>query len=661
MSGEDPLRLRVGEAAVVRAVFDRIPLMVVGLRGPDHRYVAANAAYREYLDGRPDLLGRPVREVLPEFEGQRVLEMLDRVYRTGEPESGWEWRVQLHHGAADGGRERYLDFTVTPHREDGTDGGGGVEGPVVGLVVHLEDVTERVRARHRFPESGAPRDPARESLVALQEALLPDGLPVLPGVDIAGRYLVAEAPGAGGGDWFDAVPLGGGRVALIVGDVVGHGMPASTVMGQLRAVVADQFAGGADLATAMRRAQRYAERNPGARSATLGAAVLDPETGAVTYATCGSPAPLAVTPEGVARFLSPTGGRPLGSDDRVPVGTATLAEGEALVLYTDGLLERSGVPLAVGQSELAAVAADTAANRAFRQSRPTSVAQRVCAQTVELVARHARLDDDVTVLVAQRRPAPVDTFEQDMPARAGLLGMLRQRLEEWLTSLGAGSEDLFSAQIAVVEAVTNAVEHAYPSGGGGAIEVRGRLNGSGAVEMVVRDFGLWRPMDLLPGPRGRGLVLIRRCMHSVDVATAADGTTVRMSRTLRADVFLDPLDTGRPAYSESGRRVDYGSSVRTPVPGEPVRVVVTGPVDVATAPRLRSTLNEAGRGGVLPLVVDLRHVTHLGSSGIQLFADLAVGRPDRVRLVADPGSISRHVLEMTGLGHLVLPGDAESS
>jgi anti-anti-sigma factor len=90
-----------------------------------------------------------------------------------------------------------------------------------------------------------------------------------------------------------------------------------------------------------------------------------------------------------------------------------------------------------------------------------------------------------------------------------------------------------------------------------------------------------------------------------------------------------------------------------------VRVVVSGPVDVATAPRLRATLNEAGRGGVLPLVVDLRHVTHLGSSGIQLLADLASGRSDRVWLVADPGSIARHVLEMTGLGHLVLPADAE--
>lgn len=657
MSGNDPLRLSVGEAAVVRAVFDRIPLMVIGLRGPDHRYVAANAAYRAHLDDRPHLLGRTIREVLPEFEGQRLLEILDRVYRTGEPESGLEWRVQHYRGAAVGGRDRYIDFTITPHREDR---GDGTDDVVVGLVVHLEDVTERVQARHRFPESGPQREPGRESLVALQEAMLPDGLPVLPGVDIAGRYLVAEAPGAGGGDWFDAVPLGEGRVALIVGDVVGHGMAASTVMGQLRAVVADQFAGGADLPTAVRRAQRYAQRNPAARAATLGAVVLDPETGAVTYATCGSPAPLTVTPEGVTRFLPPTGGRPLGSDDRVPVRTATLAEGEALVLYTDGLLERSGVPLAVGRSELAAVVADTAANRAFWQSRPTSVAQRVCAQTVELVARHARLDDDVTVLVAQRRPAPATAFEQDMPARAGLLGLLRTRLEEWLTTLGAGSEDLFSAQIAVVEAVTNAVEHAYPSGGGGAIEVRGRLNGAGAVEMVVRDFGLWRPVDPSPGPRGRGLVLIRRCMHSVDVRTAAGGTTVRMSRTLRADAFLDPLDTGRPAPTDSGRRVEYGSSVPTPVPGEPVRVVVTGPVDVATAPSLRTTLNEAGRGGVLRLVVDLRHVTHLGSSGIQLFADLATGEPDRLRLVADPGSIARHVLEMTGLGHLTMPGDSEA-
>lgn len=651
MAGEDTLGQRVGEASVVREVFDQIPLMLVGLRGPEHRYVAANAAYRKYLDGRRNLLGRSVREVLPEAKGQRMLEMLDRVYRTGEPESGREWRVQFAPGARYGGQERYVDFTVSPQREDGT---------VVGLVVHLQDVTDRVLARQKFPD--VHREQGRESLIALQEALLPDGLPVLPMVDIAGRYLVAEAPEAGGGDWFDAVPLGKGRVALVVGDVVGHGMPASTVMGQLRAVIADQFAGGADLQTAVHRAQRYAERNPAARAATLSAAVLDPESGSVTYVTCGSPAPLAVTPDGRSRFLAATGGRPLGTDDVVLVGTETLAEEEVLVLYTDGLLERSGVPRAVGQSELASVASDTAANRAFSQDSLASVARRVCAQTVELVARHARLDDDVTVLVAQRRACPVGDFEQDMPARSGLLALLRQRLEGWLKALGAGSEDLFNAQIAVVEAVTNAVEHAYP-GGGGTIEVRGRLNGGGAIEMVVRDFGQWRPVDPEPGLRGRGLVLIRRCMHSVEVDPAAGGTTVRMSRLLRADVFLDPLATSRPAYQEPSQRVEYESSVRTPTPGEPVQVVVTGPVDLSTAPRLRATLNEAGRGGVLPLTVDLRQVTHLGSSGIQVFADLAAGshRRQRIRLVADPGSIARQVLDMTGLGHLVMAGDHDDA
>jgi serine phosphatase RsbU (regulator of sigma subunit)/anti-sigma regulatory factor (Ser/Thr protein kinase)/anti-anti-sigma regulatory factor len=620
-------------------VFEQLPMMVVGLRGTDHRYVAVNAAYRTYLDGRPDLLGRPVRAVLPETKGQRFLELLDRVYRTGEPESGREWRIQLMDGP-NGDKESYLDFTVAPQREGGE---------IVGLVVQVQDVTDRVLARRRVPE-----EQGRESLIALQEALLPAGLPVLPGVDIAGRYLVAEAPDAGGGDWFDAVPLGDGRVALVVGDVVGHGTAAAAVMGQLRAVIADQFAGGADLDTVVQRARRYAERNPAARSATMCAVVLDPGTGALSYVTCGHPAPLMVTPEGRARFLPPTGGTPLGTGGASPAVRAVLAAEEVLVLYTDGLVERPGESMAAGQAELAAVAADTAANRAFQRPAQTSVAQRVCAQTVELVARHTRLDDDVTVLVAQRRATPVGRFEQDMPAQAGLLALLRERLETWLRTLGAGSADLFNAQIAVVEAVSNAVEHAYP-GGGGEVLIRGQLDGSGEVELTVRDFGQWRPVDPEPGLRGRGLVLIRRCMHTVVVNRAVEGTTVVMRRLLRAEAFLDPRATGRPLERSADLRVEFASSVRTAAPGERVRVVVTGPVDTVTGPRLRATLNEAGRGGVLPLTVDLREVTHLGSAGIQLLADLAAagdGR-QRLRLIAGPGSIARHVLDMTGLGHLV--------
>jgi anti-anti-sigma factor len=655
MAGDDdPLRRVVGELSVIREVFDRLPLMLAGFRGPEHRFVAVNAALRAFLGDHP-VVGRPARDVLPEIEGHVVLEALDRVYRTGEPESGREWRVALARERGDTPRERYLDFTAVPDVSAGA---------ITGVMVHARDVSARVRGRREMHSQVALSGAAaryRDVEALLQEALLPPGLPVLPGVALGCRYLGAESDQAAGGDWFDAVPLDGGRIALMVGDVVGHGVPASAVMGQLRAVLADQLADGAGLDDLVRRAQRFAERNPAARAATICAAVLDPATGLLSYVTCGHPAPLVVSLDGSTRFLPPSGGVPLGANAEPSVAEAVLAAGEVLLLYTDGLVERPGVPLAAGQAELAALAADLVADRGVPRYRPVEpIVQRVCTQAVEMVSRQVGVGDDVTVLGVQRRGAPVEVFEQDMPARAGLLSLLRQRLEAWLRGLGASSDDLFSAQIAVVEAVTNAVEHAYPPGTGGQVHIRGRLHDSGEVELTVRDFGRWQAVDPQPGLRGRGLVLIRRSMHRVALDRAADGTTVVMRRTLHSDAVLDPVG---PADRSAGERADHVEfSVRTHpgAAGERVRVVVAGPVDMSSAPRLRAALTEAGRGGALPLLVDLDEVTHLASSGIQLLADLAAafqaepGEGPRFAVVATPGSIARHALDITGLDHLIV-------
>src|SRR6185369_3274019 len=112
----------------------------------------------------------------------------------------------------------------------------------------------------------------------LQRQLLPPGLPVLPAVLVAASYLPAGGAAAGG-DWFDAIALPGGRVALVVGDVVGHGMAASAAMGQLRAVLHDRLEESGDLLAAVRAADRTAHRVPEARVATVCGAVLNPADG----------------------------------------------------------------------------------------------------------------------------------------------------------------------------------------------------------------------------------------------------------------------------------------------------------------------------------------------------------------------------------------------
>ena len=226
-------------------------------------------------------------------------------------------------------------------------------------------------------------NPAGPGIVAeLQEALLPTALPVLPRVRIAARYLVAGQEQAAGGDWFDAIPLDGGAVALVVGDVVGHGVAASAAMGQLRAVLAELLAAEDDLGQVLRRTGAFAARTPSLRAATLALVVLDPAAGTLRYTTCGHPPPLVIGVDGKARYLEGTGTGPLGTGSPPVLASSTLAPGELVLLYSDGLVERPDRTIAEGMGELAVVAADAAANRAAeRSTRPVRPGRTSAART----------------------------------------------------------------------------------------------------------------------------------------------------------------------------------------------------------------------------------------------------------------------------------------
>ncbi len=201
-------------------------------------------------------------------------------------------------------------------------------------------------------------------MVTLQDALLPQWLPVLPGVEIAGRYLLAQSESAAGGDWYDAVGLGRGRVALIVGDVVGHGVAAASVMGQLRAVLHERLTSGSDLGDAMLALDAFARHIPDARAATLCVAVLDSSTGRLDYCTAGHPPPLVVRPgASLARYLRHSGAAPLATTGEMTVAVDHVDRGDLVVLYTDGLLARPGRGLASSTVELGQVAVDAAAEQ----------------------------------------------------------------------------------------------------------------------------------------------------------------------------------------------------------------------------------------------------------------------------------------------------------
>lgn len=632
---------RPRDAAVVAAAFAALPVAAAALQGADHLVVAANPAY-EALVGRPDVVGRTVRQVIPEAVAQQIVSTLDRVLQSGVDEQLVGWRAQLGEGTSL--REVYLDCLIVPwHWPDGRRRG---------VMVTAADVSDRVRA-HQDEQTRALHAERRyaaahDVTLELQRALLPAHLPVLPAVELSARYLVAAPGQAAGGDWFDAVQLDHGRVALVVGDVVGHGIAASAAMGQLRVVLrhALQSRQG-DVAAAVADLDRYIGDDPALRATTLCVAVLDPADGALTYCTSGHPPPLLVAATGAARYLAPTGSAHPGSGQPPAVSTATMGPDDVLLLYSDGLVDRAGQRRRETLVTLAAVAGDAAANRIMPLGAPVSSTERVCEQTVEVLTRSGH-HDDVTVLAARRRP-PIGPLALDVPAERTEITALRSRVTAWLGGFPATSGQTQALTLAVTEVVGNVMEYAHRRGDGRdeTISVAGELTAEGIVEIRIADGGLWPPATSTSDEgAGRGLWIAGSLVDELRVEHPADGGTVVVLRSrMRRMAHL--------AAASLGSRTLAGSSVTVRVmAGPPAVVVVTGAVDASTADTVTERLDSAGRGGMLPLTVDLTGVTVLSSAGVRaLFA--ARDRHQRhgtvLNLLAEPDSTVTDVLQLIGM------------
>lgn len=639
--------------AFARAV-EELPVGVIVHQGPDHVVLGANRTARAFWGHRPGILGRPLREVVPEFAGQYIIELLDRVYTTGEAFTVTEWRVVVNvHGSGD---EHIVNGHVTPLHE--------ADGQVSGIVCQFVDITEEVLRRRALEDDTAAlreRCEAAQSIVlTLQRSLLPGRLPVLPGFRIAARYLVASEEQSAGGDWFDAIPLVG-RVCAVVGDVVGHGADASAVMGQLRAVLTEFLLDGSSTASngdellgALARLDRFATRTPRARGATVSLALIDPKDGSLAYVCAGHPPPLVLSADGAARFLPAPGGGPLGVAGPAPVvGRAALRPGDLLLCFSDGLVEHPGEDLSIGLAELAKVAS-AALLRGPLSLRSADPADRVTELTVDRMTRQG-YQDDVTLLVVRLTGQDADEFVADLPAEPGQLSMLRDRLGAWLDEAGASAADIAAIESAVLEAVTNAVEHAY-DGSGGRVQVEGLIDGSGRACMTVIDQGVWRPADVEPGNRGRGLTMMRGCMDSVEIESSAVGTTLLLDRQLS---HTPVLGLARPGQHLT--KPDRPSTLTVTVTrSEEPRVTLGGPIDISTVGDLRRQLWSANRGGALPLTIELGDVTHLASAGIQMLFELveemtADGR--KLAFVAPPDCPARYALSLSNLDQVVPVAD----
>jgi serine phosphatase RsbU (regulator of sigma subunit)/anti-sigma regulatory factor (Ser/Thr protein kinase) len=364
----------------------------------------------------------------------------------------------------------------------------------------------------------------RDVAQTLQHSLLPEELPIVPGIETAVRY-VAGGPGTEvGGDWYDVLAFVDGRLALAMGDVVGRGIPAASLMGQLRNALRALAYEDFTPSHLLRRLNALANELGGPTCmATLLYAVFDPASGSLCLANAGHPPPLILTAEGDVRFIEETLGPPLGALDR-PVFkelTVPMAPGDTLFFYTDGLVEDRSSSLEQGLQRLASAVQDG----------PREL-EALCDRVLEAALHSEEEGTDDSALLAIRFQSLADELWFELPTRPAVLRPLRATLRRWLDEGGASEQEIFEIVVAVGEACANAIQH----GSMGAETFELSASRAECVRVSVRDSGQWRekPRD----DYGRGLDMMRQFMDEVAIERSAHGTEVLLRRTLTREEAL---------------------------------------------------------------------------------------------------------------------------
>ena len=358
------------------------------------------------------------------------------------------------------------------------------------------------------------RELDRDLAVTLQRGLLPDRIPTRPGVDIAARYEAAGETQEVGGDWYDTIQLSEDRLALVVGDMVGHGIEAMISMGRTRTALLALAVHSEGPSALLSELDQFVSQSVGSTYATIFYAVLDLQAGTVTYSSAGHPPALLVSPDGSVSWLDqaqtePVYGRP---SSRIQA-SSEFDPGACLILYSDGLIEQRGQSLAVGLDLL------ERHGRELVDQTP----QVICDELFSRVAGPDR-DDDVVVLVVKPGMDP-DEFHEVFPARPDELRNLRTSLRAWSEARGLSegvSDDLL---ISVGEAMANSVRHAYRDAVGGDVTVRITLVNQ-HLNVSVADRGKWRdPYDEEAFP-GLGTNIIDSVSQGLTVNKSGSGTLV---------------------------------------------------------------------------------------------------------------------------------------
>jgi serine phosphatase RsbU (regulator of sigma subunit)/anti-sigma regulatory factor (Ser/Thr protein kinase) len=352
----------------------------------------------------------------------------------------------------------------------------------------------------------------------LQRSVLPASLPRVEGVQLAARYLPGSAGVNVGGDWFDAIRLADGQLGLVVGDVVGKGVNAAATMAQLRNALRAFALDRVKPSSTMTCLNRLAEETETA-FATVTYVVVDADAGVCRYTSAGHPPPLVAFPDGRIELLEGGRGLPLGAGTHTKYtqDVLELPVGTVLVLYTDGLVERRGLPIDEGFARL----------RQAVLEGPREP-QKLVEHLLERLAESSERGDDIALLAVRLLAAAPRPLNLRVPNETGSLDLVRDALRSWVAGTELSRSDAQDVVLAVWEACANSIEH---SGNARAdqLVVRADVTDS-RIRISIADTGEWSPSTERVD-RGLGLRLIRAMMSSVDIASTDEGTRVTLEKT----------------------------------------------------------------------------------------------------------------------------------
>ncbi|WP_225850858.1 SpoIIE family protein phosphatase [Streptomyces sp. HPF1205] len=467
----------------------RLPALVAVTHGPAHRVGFVNHAYTDIFG--PRTTGRPARDALPELGELGLLSLMDQVHRSGRPRTVKARKVVWSDGTSPT-REGYFTFTCTPVDETDPDPERR------GVLVFAADVTDQVQSAERLRES---ERRLHETAVTLQRSLLPQELEQPDDLRVAATYQPGGTDAAVGGDWYDVITLGAGRTAVVIGDVMGRGVRAAAVMGQLRTAVRAYARLDLPPHEVIQLLDGLASEIDATQIATCVYAVHDPSEGRLSYASAGHLPILIRDPDGTVHRADEPTGPPLGTGGWVHTsGSIPLGPGCTAVLYTDGLIERRDQDIDEGVAALTRALAGA-----------TGSPQVICDRLLRSLGVTSEHDDDVAVLVLQYPDHTGTDAELFRNASLDLLGGIEAAPRARAFATGVLASWRFPLELrdlgvlAASELVANSLKHGTPP-------MRLRLRRTDRrliIEVTDGDDHLPRRRRADPGDEaGRGISII---------------------------------------------------------------------------------------------------------------------------------------------------------